>query len=163
MKFADLIDRVKSAPYNLSGIYFLSSPPYDAFPLRIDFEFVRDDDALVIQGCIQGHAHEVPETFMVRIPFNTMSMNSAWATLSTKQLGDLEGRIVSTGENFEFLVSSPQHNLCSAHLYFTGHHEFEVSGMLTIEQHSVAFAIKDQSKWEHALQAKVVSMLGREK
>jgi hypothetical protein len=162
-RFADLVERVKAGQYHFSGLYYLSSPPFNAFPLRVNFELEQDNDSLIIEGGAQGDAHEVPLTFNLRIPFRTLSVNSAWAKLSSKKLGTLEGRIVSTGENFEFLAASPEKTLCAAHVTFTGPRRFEVSGIFTIEQHSVAFAIMDQDDWKNKGTAKIVSLSrGRE-
>ncbi len=158
MQFAKLIERIKSTPYFYSGFYGLSSPPFEQVPLRVNFEFLHDDDSIVIRGTIQTHAHEKPEMFEVTIPFRTMSVNSAWASLSAPATGALEGRVVSVGENFEFLAASSEGRICSAHLVFTGPNRFVVSGMLTTGQHSIAFDLMDDNDWQHAKAAKKISM-----
>jgi hypothetical protein len=90
-----------------------------------------------------------------------MSAYSAAVQLRSPELGSLDGKLLSAGEGFEILVSSPSAQHCSLHLQFFSESSFSLSGMLMLPELSLSFIARETGEWEKVALGKVVSLPSR--
>jgi hypothetical protein len=156
MEIGTFIDRLTKTRFVFTGVYCSSHPVWAERPFEVTFEIGRGESSLFVEGGVRRRHAEPPFAFEIEIPFSTVSPVSCSVRVRSQQTGELEGQLLSSREGFEILASAGTSTLCSLHLQFFEKSAFEVSGMLSLQDHALSFAARESGHWQKLASAKVI-------
>ena len=159
MEIADLISRIGGRRHAFSGVFYDGAAPMGGYEFRSEFEFLRTEEALEIEGGIVTRAGAVPVPFSLIWAFSSIRLHGAHSCrLRSPQLGEVTGPLVTFGEGFSYLGVNASGVSCSVQILFTSYHVFEIHGMVRHPARTFAFRAAHTSQWEQVAKAKVLSM-----